>query len=190
MNQITRRNPRWLQSEVFGSADRSFLWPVSRLHQEMNRLFTDAFRGFDEDSEQAGGWTFNPVVDVEQQEEQYEITVELPGVAMNDINVEMKEDMLLISGSKERKRTTGEGAQQRSERIYGSFHRSFRLPEDALEDQVNARFADGILTVTIPRDETSSRVASRRIEVQHASEAGRPTIENRGGEERTAPGSH
>lgn len=168
MNQITRRNPRWLQSDVFGD-DPSFLWPVSRLHREMNRLFSDAFRGFDEGGEQAAGWTFNPVVDVEQQDRQYEITVELPGVAMNDINVEMKEDMLVISGSKERKQTTGQGEQQRSERIYGSFQRSFRLPDDAIEDQVSARFADGVLTVSIPRDERQSRMAGRRIEVQHSS---------------------
>jgi len=130
---------------------------------------TDAFRGFDDEAEQPGGWTFNPVVDVEQEDGQYEITVELPGVAMNDINVEMKEDMLVISGSKERRKTTGQGEQQRSERIYGSFQRSFRLPEDAIEEDINARFADGVLTVTIPRDADRSRAASRRIEVSDAS---------------------
>ena len=177
MNQMTRHTPRWLQSDVFGSSDPRFLWPVSRLHQEMNRLFTDAFRGFDDDAELPGGWTFNPVVDVEQEERQYEITVELPGVAMNEINVEMKEDMLVISGSKERRKTTGQGEQQRSERLYGSFQRSFRLPEDAIEENINARFADGVLTVTIPRDESRSRVDSRRIEVQHAS-GGRETIQH------------
>lgn len=172
MNQMTRHTPRWLQSDVFGADDPRFLWPVSRLHQEMNRLFTDAFRGFDESREE-GDWTFNPVVDVEQQDRQYEITVELPGVAMNDINVEMKEDMLVISGSKERKKTTGQGDQQRSERVYGSFQRRFRLPEDALEDQINARFSDGVLTVSIPRDESRTRVESRRIEVQPAGSGSR-----------------
>jgi HSP20 family protein len=187
--QVTRQAPRWLQSDVFGAADPRFLWPVSRLHQEMNRLFTDAFRGIDEDNEQAGGWTFNPVVDVEQQDRQYEITVELPGVAMNDINVEMKDDMLVISGSKERKKTTGEGAQQRSERIYGSFHRSFRLPEDAVEDKIDARFADGVLTVSIPRDQDRSRIESRRIEVQHPSAGDRTGPDKRRGEEKTAPRS-
>lgn len=169
MNQLTRQGPRWLQNDIFGSADPRFLWPVSRLHQEMNRLFTDAFRGIGDDGEERTGWVYNPVVDVEQQEGQYEITAELPGVAMNDINVEMKEDMLVISGSKERKKTTGQGEQQRSERIYGSFERSFRLPEDAVKDQIKARFRDGVLTVTIPRDESRSRLESRRIEIQDGS---------------------
>ena len=207
MNQMTRHTPRWLQSDVFGSSDPHFMWPVTRLHQEMNRLFSDAFRGFDDDAEQPGGWTFNPVVDVEQDEGQYEITVELPGVTMNDINVEMKEDMLVISGSKERRKTTGQGEQQRSERVYGSFQRSFRLPEDAIEENINARFADGVLTVTIPRDENRSRAASRRIEVsdaprgetiQHASHdegingpasGGGERIDKRASQERPAAGS-
>jgi HSP20 family protein len=170
MNQITRHTPRWLQSDVFGSSDPRFMWPVSRLHQEMNRLFSDAFRGFDDDdADRSGGVTFNPVVDVELEEGQYEITVELPGVAMNDISVEMKDEMLVISGSKERKRTSGSADQQRSERMYGSFQRSFRLPEDAIEEGINARFADGVLTVSIPRDVKRSRAASRRIEVREAS---------------------
>jgi HSP20 family protein len=194
MNQMTRHTPRWLQSDVFGTSDPRFMWPVSRLHQEMNRLFTDAFRGFDDDAAQPGGWTFNPVVDVEQEEGQYEITVELPGVAMNDINVEMKEDMLVISGSKERRKTTGQGEQQRSERVYGSFQRSFRLPEDAIEENINARFADGVLTVTIPRDEKRARAASRRIEIrdaprgetiQHASGDRETDVQASGGGEQT-----
>jgi HSP20 family protein len=183
MNQITRHTPRWLQSDVFGSSDPRFMWPVSRLHQEMNRLFSDAFRGFDEGADHAGGWTFNPVVDVELEEGQYEITVELPGVAMNDINVEMKDEMLVISGSKERKKTTGQGEQQRSERMYGSFQRSFRLPDDAIEEGINARFADGVLTVSIPRDESGARMASRRIEVREAS--GGETLQHASGDAET-----
>lgn len=169
MNQLTRRSPRWLQSDVFATPDPRFMWPVSRLHQEMNRLFTDAFRGLESEEESGADFTFSPVVDVEQEDDKYEISVELPGVRMNDINIEMKEDVLLISGSKERKRTTGKGEQQRSERLYGTFQRMFRLPEDALEDQINARFSDGVLTVSIPRQESRSRIESRRIEIQDAS---------------------
>jgi HSP20 family protein len=183
MNQITRHTPRWLQSDVFGSSDPRFMWPVSRLHQEMNRLFSNAFRGFDEDDDRSGGWTFNPVVDVALEEGQYEITLELPGVAMNDINVEMKDEMLVISGSKERKKSAGQGEQQRSERAYGSFQRSFRLPEDAIEEGINARFADGVLTVSIPRDENRSRAASRRIEVREGSRG--ETIQHASGDRET-----
>ncbi|MEX2496690.1 MAG: Hsp20/alpha crystallin family protein [Woeseia sp.] len=169
MNQLTRQNPRWLHSDIFGASDPRFLWPVSRLHQEMNRLFTDAFRGLEPQGEGEADFTFSPVVDVEQEDDKYEISVELPGVKMNDIDIEMKEDMLVIAGSKERKRTTGQGEQQRSERVYGTFQRIFRLPEDAVEDGIDARFSDGVLTVSIPRQESRSRIESRRIEIQDAS---------------------
>jgi HSP20 family protein len=165
MARITRYTPSLARND--------FLWPMSRLHQEMNRLFSDTLRGFDEEGAASGGeWTFSPVVDVEQQNDRYEITAELPGVTLNDINVEMNDDMLVISGSKERKKTTGEGEQRQSERIYGSFRRAFQLPDDAVEDRVNARFADGVLTVTIPRDEEQTRVSSRRIQIEDASSGG------------------
>lgn len=164
MARITRYTP--------GLARNDFLWPMSRLHQEMNRLFSDTLRGFDEEGASGGEWTFSPVVDVEQHDDRYEITAELPGVTLNDINVEMNDDMLVISGSKERKKTTGEGEQRQSERIYGSFRRAFQLPDDAVEDRINARFADGVLTVTIPRDEERSRIASRRIQIEDASAGG------------------
>lgn len=164
MARLTRYTP--------GAGRDDFLWPVSRLHQEMNRLFTDTFRGLDDEGAATGGeWTFSPVVDVDQKDDSYEITAELPGVTLNDINVEMQEDMLVISGTKERKRTSGEGEQRQSERIYGSFRRAFRLPDDADEDSINARFADGVLTVTVPRDEEKSRVTSRRIQIEDASQA-------------------
>ena len=113
MNQMVRHTPRWLQSDVFGTSDPRFMWPVSRPHQEMNRLFTDAFRGFDDDAGQ----------------------------------------------------------------------RSFQLPEDAIEENISARFADGVLTVTIPRDEKRARAASRRIEVRDAPRA--ETIQHAAGDRET-----
>lgn len=158
-----------------GLARSDFLWPMSRLHQEMNRLFSDTLRGLDEEGTEAQGeWTFSPVVDVDERDDCYELTAELPGVTLNDINVEMKDEMLVISGSKERKWTTGEGERRQSERIYGSFRRAFQLPDDAVEDRINARFADGVLTVTVPRDRDKSRIASRRIRIEDASSGDRP----------------
>lgn len=164
MARITRYTP--------GLGRDDFLWPMSRLHQEMNRLFSDAFRGFDEGEESvAGRWAFAPVVDVDQQDDRYEITMELPGVTLNDVNVEMSDDMLVISGSKERKTTTGSGDRRQAERIYGSFRRAFRLPDDAVEDNIGARFADGVLTVSIPRSAEQARLSSRRIQIEDASGA-------------------
>jgi HSP20 family protein len=174
MTRITRYTPsRWLPTGSRHDVDFGFMWPVTRLQQEMNRLFSDAFRGLEEGGEEGGrSFEFNPVVDVEQHDDQYEITVELPGVIGEDVNVEVSDDMLVVSGSKERKQTRGEGENRQSERIYGSFQRAFRLPDDALREDIEAHFADGVLTLRIPRDASKRQPASRRIEVRRGAPAG------------------
>ncbi|HEX2140597.1 MAG TPA: Hsp20/alpha crystallin family protein [Woeseiaceae bacterium] len=175
MARITRYDPSHLMP--LGSRfdeDLGFMWPMARLHQQMNRLFSDAFRGLEEGGEEnRQGWTFNPVVDVDQQDQQYEISVELPGVIADDVNVECADDLLVISGSKERKQTRGEGENRQSERIYGSFRRAFRLPDDALREKIEAHFSDGVLTVLVPRDQGRRQESTRRIEVQR----GAPQVE-------------
>lgn len=175
MARITRYTPARL-SPLGGRYDPGYeiLWPVTRLHQEMNRLFSDAFRGFEEGGDESReGWTFNPVVDVDEQDEQYEISIELPGVMGEDVNVEVSDDMLMVSGTKERKRTRGEGENRQSERVYGSFQRAFRLPEDSVRENVAAHFNDGVLTINVPRDESRRQPASRRIEIQRGAPEGK-----------------
>lgn len=176
MPRITRYNPTSLMP--MGSRfdeDFGFMWPMARLHQQMNRLFSDAFRGLEEGDEEnrQGGWTFNPVVDVDQQDNLYEISVELPGVIADDVNVECTDDLLIISGSKERKQTRGEGENRQSERVYGSFQRAFRLPDDAVREKIEAHFSDGVLTVAVPRDQSRRQESTRRIEVRR----GAPQVE-------------
>lgn len=175
MARITRYNPSHLMPLGSRYDDDFGFWPMTRLHQQMNRLFSDAFRGFEEGGEESRqGWTFNPVVDVEQQDNQYEVSVELPGVISDDVNVECTDDLLVISGSKERKQTRGEGENRQSERVYGSFQRAFRLPDDAVREKIEAHFNDGVLTVAIPRAENRKQESTRRIEVQHGAPKGQP----------------
>ena len=175
MARITRYSPsRLMPLGGRYDDDVDFMWPMARLHQQMNRLFSDAFRGIEEEGgdENRQGWTFSPVVDVEQEDKQYELSVELPGVRREDVNVECTDDLLVISGSKERKQTRGEGENRQSERVYGSFQRAFRLPEDAVRESIEARFDDGVLTVSIPRDASRRQESTRRIEVQRGEAKG------------------
>ena len=174
MARITRYNPSRSMPQGGGYDDEfGFMWPMARLHQQMNRLFSDAFRGLEEGGdENRQGWTFNPVVDVEEQDERYELSAELPGVRREDVNVECTDDLLVISGSKERRQTRGEGENRQSERVYGSFQRAFRLPDDAVRENIEARFDDGVLTVSIPRDASRRQESTRRIEVQHGESKG------------------
>jgi HSP20 family protein len=94
-----------------------------------------------------------PALDVHESDTEYVVTVELPGVRKEDVSVEFAEGVLTVRGEK----TSGkEEKKERSrwvERVYGSFHRSFTLPANAVSDRIDASFKDGVLTVRIPKVE-------------------------------------
>ncbi len=103
-----------------------------------------------------------PVIDVGENEKSYVVTAELPGCKLEDISVQLEHGALTIRGEK-RSGRSGEKEQLRwTERSFGSFHRSFRLPADASEGGVEASFRDGVLTVEIakskPREPTIVRI--------------------------------
>jgi len=90
----------------------------------------------------------------------YQITLELPGVSQNDINVSLHDKMLIVKGEKKSRREETKGSVFFCERQYGQFQRSFRLPEDANSAAVKASFDDGVLTLIVPRlvkDTSTSR---------------------------------
>nr|WP_295900854.1 Hsp20/alpha crystallin family protein [uncultured Bdellovibrio sp.] len=91
---------------------------------------------------------FTPSLDFEELEKSFLVTVDLPGMKKQDINVELHGDMVTISG--ERLRET-KGESKYSERYYGKFSRSFALPSQVVSDKIHARFENGVLQITIPK---------------------------------------
>jgi HSP20 family protein len=125
--------------------------PFLTLHREMNRLFDDAFRGFDLAAFgssrlfEGGGW---PSVEVSETDKEVKVTAELPGLDEKDVQVELANGVLTIKG--EKKTETEDKDRLFSERYYGRFER--RLPiEDVDQDKVSAAFRNGVLTVTMPK---------------------------------------
>jgi HSP20 family protein len=121
--------------------------PFLALHREMNRLFDDAFRSFDiaPFSSQAMGW---PNVEVNETANEVKVIAELPGLEKNDVNLQLRDGLLTISGEK---RSDTEDKERRfSERYYGRFERSVPV-DDVDQDNVEASFKNGVLTVTLPR---------------------------------------
>jgi HSP20 family protein len=126
--------------------------PFLTLHREMNRLFDDAFRGFDLAPFGTDGlfdrrmaW---PSIEVSETDKSVKITAEVPGLEEKDVQVELANGVLTIKG--EKKTETEEKERLFSERYYGRFER--RIPvEDVDEDKVSANFKNGVLTVTMPR---------------------------------------
>jgi len=97
--------------------------------------------------------SWSPRVDVNESEKEIIIEAELPGISKEDVKVEVKNNTLTISGERKQEKKTEKNNFYRIERHYGKFERSFGLPETVQTDKVNAKFKDGILTLTLPKSE-------------------------------------
>ncbi|MCC5973530.1 MAG: Hsp20/alpha crystallin family protein [Rubellimicrobium sp.] len=106
----------------------------------------------------------SPAADAAVADDAYRITLEVPGVAENDIAVTAQGGSLVIKGEKKSEREEKTEDYYFSERQYGSFSRSFRLPADADEDAVSATLKDGVLTVTIPR-RAEAALATKKVRI-------------------------
>jgi HSP20 family protein len=144
--------------------------PFLTLHREMNRLFDDVLRGGPVSSGgqggSQGGVLLAPHMDVSETDKELRIQAELPGVSENDIDVSLHEDVLTIRAEKKQERKEEREGVHFSERAFGTFQRSLRLPFQVNPDQVQARFANGVLSVTLPKTQPQER--SRRIQIQSA----------------------
>ena len=138
-----------------GNRDRSVatrsdaVSPVMNLHREVNRLFDDVFRNFD-DSRFWGGRDAWPTVDVDETDKEYRVIAELPGLEEKDVEVLLQDGLLTIRG--EKKLETEARNRSYSERFYGRFERQISLDRDVDEGAVSATFRNGVLTVTVPKN--------------------------------------
>ncbi len=97
--------------------------------------------------------SFVPAVDVYQDDDNVYIETPLPGIKISDINIAVENDVLTIEGSREHKSEVDEKNYYRQEVRYGSFHRSIALPASVNGDRAEAEYHDGVLKVTIPKEE-------------------------------------
>ena len=149
--------------------------PFLALHREMNRLFDDALRGGLAPSGAQGqggqgGPLLAPHMDVTETDKEVRLQAELPGVSEKDIEVSLHDDVLTIRAEKKQDRREERQGVHISERAYGTFQRSLRLPFQVNPDQVQAGFENGVLTVTLPKTQPQER--SRRIQVQGGAPGG------------------
>ncbi len=108
---------------------------------------------------------FAPSADAATTDDRYEINIELPGVKPDDIHVEVHDNVVTVQGEKHEEREERGKTWYFSERSYGAFNRSFRLPPDVNGDNIEAMVGDGVLTLRIPKPKPSAR-KSRKIEVK------------------------
>ena len=122
------------------------------LHNEMGRIFGDLLTSHKTET-QGENTSWIPTVDISETENGFEIYAELPGVKENDVQVSVTENLLTIKGEKQQEEKTDNKNFHRVETRYGSFHRSFTLPQQVKADDIKAGFRDGVLTLNIPKAE-------------------------------------
>jgi HSP20 family protein len=99
--------------------------------------------------------TWLPAVDMTETKDEYALKVDLPGLAKEDVKVTFTEDVLTIAGEKKAEKETKEHNLHRSERVFGAFTRSFRLPGPVAGDKIKAEFKNGVLSLNVPKAEGS-----------------------------------
>ncbi len=108
-----------------------------------------------------------PAVDIRETDDEYVIEMDLPQVKKDDVHISLDENVLTIRGERRREHEENQGRWHRVERFYGTFARSFVLPETVEEDGIRAVFEDGVLTVHLPKT-AEARPRSREIEITTA----------------------
>jgi HSP20 family protein len=151
--------------------------PLEGLRQEINRLFDDSGIGtwrspfgsslFDiEPFRRAkSAFTGMPAVDVTETDQAFKVAAELPGMDEKNIEVKVANGMLTIKGEKQEQKEEGKQDYYVRERSFGSFERTFKVPDGVDLDKVDASFKKGVLTVTLPKTAEAQK-AEKKITVR------------------------
>lgn len=129
------------------------------MREQMDRNLRQAF---------AGTGVFNPRMDMKQAGDKYIITMDIPGMDKDKINVEIKQGTLIISGERQSETKDNKNNRYyRQERSFGSFMQAIPLPEDASTGQIDAKYNNGVLTVTVARmKKEEQKSAEQKITVR------------------------
>ncbi len=150
----------WRERPVVPSTDR-YLNVFDQMEREMQDLVGKFWGG--DGGQLVPKTEFAPRVDMIENENGFEVKVDLPGLKPEEVTVEYRKGALWISGErKEEKEEKGE-TYHRIERSYGEFRRVLPLPAEVVEDKIEAKFSEGVLNITVPKTE---EIKPRQIEVK------------------------
>jgi HSP20 family protein len=136
---------------------------VSRLRDEMDRLWEDIFRP--QRILRPGGDEWIPAVDISDTADEVTVMVELPGMESKDISISLIGDVLIIRGEKKAEKERQGETFLLTERSYGSFVRSLRLPAEVEADKIEAIYKQGVLTIICPKkDQVKPRIIKIKAE--------------------------
>jgi HSP20 family protein len=145
---------------------------LSTLQDRMNRLFQESMGPHEQGLATPG---FTPPVDIYEDEHNINIRVEVPGIEQKDIDVQVENNTLTIRGERKFEKDQKEENFHRIERRYGSFMRSFTLPNTVDTEKVSANYENGVLEITLPK---RAEAKPKQIKVNVG---GQKQIETKGG---------
>ncbi|MNL19179.1 Spore protein SP21 [compost metagenome] len=133
---------------------------TTNFFDEVDRVFADIAKT---NSAARVSRSFNLAGEVTESEEHYLMSFDLPGMKKDDIKIEMKENVLTISGERKQEvKPEGTKSVQNFERAYGAFKKSFSLPTTVIEDKIEAKYEDGVLSLYLPKTPVAQ---SKTIEI-------------------------
>ena len=144
---------------------------MSRMQRVMNRMFNDSFgRASRIDSGMFGNLraSFDPAIDVKEQEDSYIVIVDLPGVNKDTINISAQPNSVTISGERsvEKEEQDDTKGFYRAERSFGSFQRTIPLMERIVPTEVAAETAEGVLVIKLPKEKLSEERSDKGTKVE------------------------
>jgi HSP20 family protein len=137
---------------------------LDEMTNRLSRMFDDGVA-----ASSGGRSAWLPAVNVEETRDELVLTAELPGMRQEDVEIELENNVLTLSGQKEETRTEGGEEDRRFhlwERRWGSFQRSFTLPRTVRGDEISATFQDGVLRIHMPK---APEARGRKIEIRRES---------------------
>lgn len=145
------------------------------LQEEVNRLFsTNLTRAFGDEGIGRGAWS--PSVDIYENKDQIVLEAELPGMKQEDFDLTIENNVITIRGERRFEKVDDADNYHRVERSYGSFTRSFTLPQTVSGEGAQAEYSNGVLRVTLPKREEAK---SRKIAITGADTAQPKTIDTK-----------
>ena len=120
-------------------------------------------RFFNDNLTRSGGSMFQPRADIVENDQAYELHVAVPGMNKEDFQIEMKDNFLTVSGERKFSNEKKEANWHSIETQFGSFSRSFSLPENVDASKITAKYTNGILEVSIPKDEKKALKATIKV---------------------------
>lgn len=143
----------------------TFFWDPFKEFEASHKKMLEMMNTIKQSSLESSSF-YNPQLSLEQLNKSYLVEVDLPGLEKDSINIEIENNLLTISGQREiSKESNSNNGFYQSERSFGAFKRSISLPKDALDENINADYKEGVLKITIPRKAEEKTESKKQIKI-------------------------